>query len=77
MMSERRREEKLSKMTMKTNKTLLMEIKNLRKKREKVNLISQESYFDGNRNIAVNVLGSKVLTMHFKPLEMTRFAEHM
>ena len=61
MMSERRREDKLSKMTMKTNKTLLMEIKNLRKKREKVNLINQEIYVDSNMNIAVNVLGSEEL----------------
>ena len=54
---------------MKTNKSQVT--------REKVNLISQESYFDSNRHIAVNVLGSEELTMHFKPLEMTRFAEHM
>ena len=66
MMSERRREDKLSKMTMKTNKTLLMEIKNLRKKREKVNLINQEIYVDGNRNIAVNVLGSEELNNAFQ-----------
>ena len=66
MMSERRREDKLSKMTMKTNKTLLMEIKNLRKKREKVNLINQEIYVDSNRNIAVNVLGSEELNNAFQ-----------
>ena len=66
MMSERRREDRLSKMTMKTNKTLLMEIKNLRKKREKVNLINQEIYVDGNRNIAVNVLGSEELNNAFQ-----------
>ena len=66
MMSERKREEKLSKMTLKTNKSLLMEIKNLRKKREKVNLINQEIYVDGNRNIAVNVLGSEELNNAFQ-----------
>ena len=44
-----------------TNKTLSLDLKYQKRKRDKLDVTKQEIYVDSNRNIAVNMLGDEEL----------------